>query len=520
MLEKSNGAIKGIDTGTNNVKVAVHNEALHKGQLLMNREGYSYTPSVVIFDENGNVIDVGRSAKENLALKPGVTSPKSSLGKKEAITKEGVKFSPRQCISSIVKQVVEEVEAVMDPMGTINSEAVKIKKVVLPYPAYFSLDQKEDLKQAVEEARKGMEVVAMIPEPGAAAIAFVEYLEEKDQMIRICDVGAGTTDYAMVKVSDNKRKIEILAYHGGLVGGDDIDSLFVEEYKKQCAKEGIIFTDRDIEDLQRLRLKAEESKIRMSSPAIDQDSFVFFSNKYAKYVNLKINRQMYNEICEKVCLKIEQLAVEFQAECREKGMEHVDTTLLIGGTNQIPYIREKMEKSLFNDSKVKPFKESDAVVLGAAEYGYMLEQGKTLQICENNCPGPKVQMTNEETLGIEVSRGKSGEENYIVNMVYKDMQLPVSVQRKFYTKYDNQKFARIAVYSSKMDKKECPLKEAVYVGETRLEIKGNLPKDSEILVHMEITETGLLKVRAYEKTGKTEVEVSFKTKSMLENKTA
>ena len=217
------GKIIGIDLGTTNSCVAV----MEGGEpvVIPNAEGNRTTPSVVAFSKNGERL-VGQIAKRQAVTNPDntVISIKREMGTNKKVNIEGDEFSPQEISAMILQKLKTDAE---------NYLGQKVTQAVITVPAYFSDSQRQATKDAGKIA--GLEVLRIINEPTAAALAFGMDKEDQDQKIMIYDLGGGTFDVSILDIGDGV--FEVLATNGNTrLGGDDFDerimNYLVDEFKK------------------------------------------------------------------------------------------------------------------------------------------------------------------------------------------------------------------------------------------------------------------------------------------------
>ena len=208
------GKIIGIDLGTTNSCVSVMEGG--EAVVIPNAEGNRTTPSVVAFSKNGERL-VGQIAKRQAVTNPDntVISIKRKMGTNEKIKIEGDEFSPQEISAMILQKLKADAE---NYLGTTVTQAV------ITVPAYFSDSQRQATKDAGKIA--GLEVLRIINEPTAAALAYGMDKEDQDQKIMIYDLGGGTFDVSIIEIGDGV--IEVLSTAGdNRLGGDDFDQKIV-----------------------------------------------------------------------------------------------------------------------------------------------------------------------------------------------------------------------------------------------------------------------------------------------------
>ena len=244
--------IIGIDLGTTNSCVAVYEGG--EPVVITNPEGSRTTPSVVAFSKTGERI-IGQVAKRQAITNPDRTimSIKREMGTNYTVEIDGKKYTPQEISAMILKKLKDDAEAYL---GTTVSQAV------ITVPAYFSDAQRQATKDAGKIA--GLEVLRIINEPTAAALAYGVDKDPKEQKVMIYDLGGGTFDVSILEISDGV--FEVLATNGNTrLGGDDFDNRVIDWIADKFAKEnGGIDLRKDKMALQRLKEAAEKAKIELS----------------------------------------------------------------------------------------------------------------------------------------------------------------------------------------------------------------------------------------------------------------
>ena len=265
------GKIIGIDLGTTNSCVAVFEGG--EPSVITNPEGARTTPSVVAFNKAGERL-VGQVAKRQSITNPTKTimSIKRHMGSDYKVEIDGKKYTPQEISAMILQKLKADAEAYL---GTSVTQAV------ITVPAYFSDSQRQATKDAGKIA--GLEVMRIINEPTAAALAYGVDKDEIDQKVMIFDLGGGTFDVSILEISDGV--FEVLATNGDTkLGGDDWDnkiiSYLVDEFKKSHA----IDLSKDKMAMQRLKEAAEKAKIELSGMTSTNINLPFISMRRWSFV--------------------------------------------------------------------------------------------------------------------------------------------------------------------------------------------------------------------------------------------
>lgn len=368
------GKIIGIDLGTTNSVVAIMEGKEPK--VIPNQEGARTTPSVVAFDDKGEVL-VGRVAKNQAITNPENTifSVKRFMGRKYTAIEDEVKrvpynivradnkdahidirgrnYSPPEISSKILMKLKEAAE---NYLGETVTEAV------ITVPAYFDDAQRQATKDAGRIA--GLEVKRIVNEPTAAALAYG--LDKKhDELIAVYDFGGGTFDISILEVSENV--IEVIATNGDTkLGGDDVDQLIIDWLISEFKKDTGIDVSSDKMVLQRLKEGAEKAKIDLSS-VLDTDinlPFLTADQSGPKHLNVKLSRAKLNSMIDDVIERTLTPVKKALADAGKKPSD-IDEIILVGGSTRIPLVLSKV-KEFFGKEPHKGVNPDEVVALGAA----------------------------------------------------------------------------------------------------------------------------------------------------------
>ncbi len=323
----------GIDLGTSNSLVSVYRRGVAR---TLSAEGHSVMPSVVSFREDGSVL-TGRPAKARMLIDPENTvfSTKRFMGDRgKFYDMRGKRLSPVNIAAIILRRLAENAKA------TLNEE---VRDVVITVPAYFTEAQKEDTKKAGEEA--GLNVLRLIPEPTAAAIAY-GLDKEKDQTIMIYDLGGGTFDISILEVRGNTFNVKAVGGDSRL-GGDDFDQAMIswvsEKFRKQT---GIDIIENHTQEgrsaLQRLKEAAETAKIDLSE---SQNSFINLPDCLGHPLSLEISLSEYNALIEPFLRRTMDC---IRAVLRDAKLTtgDIDRVILVGGSSKNTRVREMITEHI------------------------------------------------------------------------------------------------------------------------------------------------------------------------------
>lgn len=353
------GKIIGIDLGTTNSCVAV----MEGGEpvVIPNAEGNRTTPSVVAFSKNGERL-VGQIAKRQAVTNPDntVISIKRKMGTNEKVNIEGDQFSPQEISAMILQKLKADAE---------NYLGQTVTQAVITVPAYFSDSQRQATKDAGKIA--GLEVLRIINEPTAAALAFGMDKEDQDQKIMIYDLGGGTFDVSILDIGDGV--FEVLATNGNThLGGDDFDERIINYLVDEFKKSNGIDLKQDKMAMQRLKEAAEKAKIELSGMQQTQINLPFITADAngPKHLDVTLTRAKFEELIGDL---IEATKIPVENALKDAGITANDLhkVLLVGGSTRVPAVQEAVKK-ITGKEPDKGINPDECVAIGAAIQGGVL----------------------------------------------------------------------------------------------------------------------------------------------------
>ena len=353
------GKIIGIDLGTTNSCVAV----MEGGEpvVIPNAEGNRTTPSVVAFSKNGERL-VGQIAKRQAVTNPDntVISIKRKMGTAEKVKIEGEEFSPQEISAMILQKLKTDAE---------NYLGQKVTQAVITVPAYFSDSQRQATKDAGKIA--GLEVLRIINEPTAAALAFGMDKEDQDQKIMVYDLGGGTFDVSILDIGDGV--FEVLATNGNThLGGDDFDDRIIDYLVSEFKKSNGIDLKSDKMAMQRLKEAAEKAKIELSGMQQTQINLPFITAdaQGPKHLDITLTRAKFEELIRDL---VDATKVPVEQAMKDAGVtaNDIHKVLLVGGSTRVPCVQEEVKKITGKDPD-KGINPDECVAIGAAIQGGVL----------------------------------------------------------------------------------------------------------------------------------------------------
>ena len=353
------GKIIGIDLGTTNSCVAV----MEGGEpvVIPNAEGNRTTPSVVAFSKNGERL-VGQIAKRQAVTNPDntVISIKRKMGTAEKVKIEGEEFSPQEISAMILQKLKTDAE---------NYLGQKVTQAVITVPAYFSDSQRQATKDAGKIA--GLEVLRIINEPTAAALAFGMDKEDQDQKIMVYDLGGGTFDVSILDIGDGV--FEVLATNGNThLGGDDFDQRIIDYLISEFKKSNGIDLSTDKMAMQRLKEAAEKAKIELSGMQQTQINLPFITAdaQGPKHLDVTLTRAKFEELIRDL---VDATRIPVEQAMKDAGVTAADIhkVLLVGGSTRVPCVQEEVKKITGKDPD-KGINPDECVAIGASIQGGVL----------------------------------------------------------------------------------------------------------------------------------------------------
>ncbi len=368
------GKIIGIDLGTTNSAVAVMEGKEPK--IITNEEGGRLTPSVVAFDDKGEVL-VGQIARRQAITNPENTvySAKRLIGRRFEEGQEEIKRVPYKVIKSQTGECDVEIRGKKYAIPEISARVLMklkraaeeylgepVKEAVITVPAYFNDSQRQATKDAGKIA--GLDVKRIVNEPTAAALAY-GLDKSKDQLIAVFDFGGGTFDISILEVGD--KLVEVVSTNGDThLGGDDIDNVVMDWLIAEFKKDSGIDVSKDKMVLQRLKEAAEKAKIELSSVQETEINLPFLTADASgpKHLVMKLQRSKFEQMIEKLVARTIEPCKKALSDAGKKASD-IHEVILVGGSTRIPMVQSKV-KEFFGREPHKGVNPDEVVALGAA----------------------------------------------------------------------------------------------------------------------------------------------------------
>ncbi|AWK50988.1 molecular chaperone DnaK [Clostridium beijerinckii] len=466
------GKIIGIDLGTTNSCVAV----MEGGEptVIANAEGSRTTPSVVSFQASGERL-VGQVAKRQSITNPDKTiiSIKRHMGTGYKVDIDGKNYSPQEISAMVLQKIKADAESYLGETVT---------QAVITVPAYFNDSQRQATKDAGKIA--GLEVLRIINEPTAAALAYGLDKTDNNHKILVYDLGGGTFDVSILDLGDGV--FEVLSTNGDTkLGGDDFDEKIMHFIADTFKAENGIDLMQDKMALQRLKEAAEKAKIELSASTQTSINLPFITADATgpKHIDLTLTRAKFNEITNDLVQRSIEPMKKALADAK-LSLSDIEKIILVGGSTRIPAVVDAV-KNFTGKEPSKGVNPDECVAVGAAiQAGVLTGEVKDIVLLD----------VTPLTLGIETAGGIA------TPLIERNTTIPTKKSQVFSTAADSQTSVEINVVQGErqmaMDNKS--------LGQFTLSGIAPAPRGiPQIEVTFDIDANGIVKVSALDKgTGK------------------
>lgn len=522
-----NDIVIGIDLGTT-YSAAAYVDEHGDAKIIPNSDNERITPSVIFFESKDNII-VGQNAKDEAELSPQnvVSFVKREMGKKKGEVRIeeispgiysdpnpfsffGTTYAPETISSLILKKLKNDAEK------HFNGQSVT--DAVITVPAYFNESEKKATQDAGTQA--GLNVLQVINEPTAAAIAYGLDQSKTDEKVFVFDLGGGTFDVTILDLigDGDSRTINVIDSDGDhKLGGKDWDDAIISHACQAYEMEYSQNPREDLEGFADLRIRAEKLKKQLS----EKTSGRFNMNCHGEKVRIELDQDQFKDLTEDLMMKLETTC-ELLLNNNNLTWQDIDTVLLVGGSTRMPMVKA-MLKSIsgkeIRDDLVQP---DECVALGAAMRGVMIKAGQSGSELSQQV---KDKYGNNSITVNDILTKSIGTKAYtiiddgsralrVTKIFNRQMPLPNSKSERFSTVAEGQNAVDVDVLEGESDIPEnCQL-----LVSKPLRFNRPMPAGSPIEITFSMDHSGLLNIKAKDLTDGVSIAFEIERKNNLSKK--
>ena len=517
----------GIDLGTTYSCLAFVDDVEDQPTVDKNFEQEETTPSVILFNDNGEII-VGSPAKEMSVMYPAdrtVTAIKRKMGEDYKITVDGKEYTPVTLSAAILKKMINDFN---------DNHACDVKRAVITCPAYFGHEEREATKLAGKVA--GLEDVTIINEPTAAAISFgFGHMEGGKKRVMVYDLGGGTFDVTILEIDGNI--FTAVATDGErLLGGKDWDAALTKIIVRKIAEQsGIEEEDIEADDdiMQTLVLDSETLKKRLSTAESSRGTISVGGKKIA----YNVTRSEFDAATKPL---IQATVDIIKRTLDSKGFTEsdIDSLLLVGGSSRMPQVRENISEA-FPGIHMELYDPDQSVAKGAAllcrsnhnapkptpvpvpvpdpvpepvpdpvpepvpdhkdetkEEDNLTKTEETKEEEEIEKPEKVIEVHNVLSKSFGICATDEDKNEYISNIIFRNEVLPITAVKTYYPMEDGQLTIKVQIYEDSAlnndDGKRIAIEDGYMVGEFQMELPEEVTRDTPVTVKFIASDEGIL----------------------------